>query len=543
MALRSHWMLIALIAFHANGFGADLLPEETPIERVIDECLRQKLDAKGLHSAPLASDNTIVRRMTLDLAGRIPTLAEARSFVDCTESDKRARLVDRLMQSPDFAFQFRNSLDTVLMSGQANSPNEFREYLLKSIRSKRPWDQLFRQMLTGNDEDPDVKPALAFLKTRARDLDKLTNDTSTLFFGVNVSCAKCHDHPLVEDWKQDHYFGMASFFQRTYLTRKNTIAEKYSGEVKFKTTKGEDKVARLMFLSGASVEEPNVPRTEEQKKQDNEEVNRQNNDEKAGPPRKPDFSPREKLVELALLPENNCFFSRNIVNRVWAMFFGRGLVHPLDQMHSANPSEHPELLNWLSRDLVNHQYDLERLIRGIVLSDAYSRSSAWESASEPPSPEFFALAAVKPLSTRQYSLTLRIASHDPQKMLATDSADWPKRREELERTAEGLAHQFEVPAENFQIGVDEALLFSNSPQMWNEFVRPDGDGLVACLKQKSDRATQIETAYWTMFSRPPMPDEQSTCDEFLNRHREDQTDGLRQFVWSLLASPELRFND
>lgn len=543
MSLHFHWMLIVLVAFHTNGYGAELLGEDTPIERVIDAYLQQKFDAKGVHPAPMASDNTLIRRMTLDLAGRIPTVAEAQSFVSCTESDKRAKLVDRLISSPDFPFQFRNSLDTLLMAGHGNSPTEWREYLLKSIRANRPWDQLFCEMMIGNEEDPSIKPALAFLKARARDLDQLTNDTSTLFFGVNVSCAKCHDHPLVEDWKQDHYFGMASFFQRTYLTRKNLLAEKFSGEVKFKTTKGEDKTAKLMFLSGVSIDEPAVTRTDEQKKQDSEEVNRQNNDEKAGPPRKPDFSPREKLVELALQADNSRFFSRNIVNRIWAMMFGRGLVHPLDQMHSANPANHPDLLEWLSRDLVNHQFDLQRLIRGIVSSDAYARSSVWESASEPPSPEFFAIALVKPLSARQYSLTLRIASTNPDSIMPTNSPDWPKRREEMERNAEGLANSFEVPGENFQIGVDEALLLSNSAQMWNDYVRPDGDGLVACLKQKNDRTAQIETAYWTLFSRPPLPDEQSVCNEFLTRHSEDQTAGLRHLIWSLLSSPELRFND
>ena len=543
MSLQTSWMLIALVAFHTNGYGAELLPEESPIERIIDQCLQEKLNTKGLHPAPLTNDNSLIRRMTLDLAGRIPTVTEAQAFVASTEPDKRAKLVERLISSPDFAFQFRNSLDTLLMAGHGNSPAEWREYLVKSSRSDRPWDQLFREMMVGNEDDAEVKPALAFLKARARDLDQLANDTSTLFFGVNVSCAKCHDHPLVEDWKQDHYFGMATFFQRTYVTRKNLVAEKFSGEVKFKTTKGEDKVAKLMFLSGVSVDEPVVARSDEQKKQDNEEVNRQANDEKAGPPRKPDFSPRAKLVELALQADNNHYFSRNIVNRIWAMLFGRGLVHPLDQMHSANPANHPELLDWLSRDLVNHHYDLKRLFRGIVSSDAYARSSIWESASEPPGPEFFATALVKPLSARQYSLTLRIASTDPDRMASTVSPEWPKRREELERNAEGLANSFEVPGENFQIGVDEALLFSNSAQMWNDFVRPDGDGLIACLKQKADRTAQIEIAYWALFSRPPLPEERSVCDEYLNRHVDDPTASLRQLVWSLLTSPELRFND
>lgn len=535
--------LLAVLAIHATGFCAELLPPETAVERVIDTCIQEKLSAKGLHSSPIGGDSTLIRRMTLDLAGRIPTLTEAQSFVASTEPDKRAKLVERLMSSPDFAFQFRNSLDTLLMAGHGNSPGEWRDYLLKSIRANRSWDQLFREMMVGDEEDPDVKPALTFLRVRARDLDQLTNDCSMLFFGVNVSCAKCHDHPLVEDWKQDHYFGMASFFQRTYVTRKNLIAEKYSGEVKFKTTKGEDKVARLMFLSGAVVDEPAITKTEEQKKQENEAIQKQMQDEKAGPPPRPEFSPRAKLVELALQPDNERFFSRNIVNRVWALYFGRGLVHPLDQMHSANPASHPELLEWLSQDLIAHHYDLMRLVKGIVSSDAYARSSLWESASEAPSPEYFARAVVRPLSARQYSLSLRIASANPETFMPTSSPDWPKRRDDLERQAEGLAHSFEVPGENFQIGVDEALLFTNGPQMWNEFARGDGDGLAHCLKQKPDAPTQIDTAYWTVFSRPPLPEERADCEQFLTKHSTDQIGGLRQLVWSLLASPEIRFID
>ncbi len=542
MLCRCRWMLIALVAAPAILSAAELLPEDMPIEQVIDRCIQTHLGLVNVHSAPLADDSTIARRMTLDLAGRIPTLTEAQSYTSSVELDKRTKLVDRLMSSPDFPYHFRNGLDGLLMEGQRNSPGEWREYLLKSIRLNRPWDQLFREMIVGNEDDVDIKPALTFLKHRARDLDQLTNDTSTLFFGVNVSCAKCHDHPLVEDWKQDHYFGIASFFNRIYLTKKNSVAEKFSGDVKFKTTKGEEKIARLMFLTGATIDVPVVEKTADQLKQENDEVNRQTQDEKSGPPPKPDFSPRAKLVELALQAEHNRFFARNAVNRIWAMLLGRGLVHPLDQMHSANPASHPELLDWLSRDLIAHHYDLQRLIRGIVTSQTYVRSSVWDSASDPPTPELFALGTVRPLSSRQFSMSLRMASSNPETIMPTTTPEWSSRRDELERNADDLANQFEVPVENFQIGVDEALLFSNSPKLWDDYVRDDGNSLVGCLKQKSDRASQIEIAFWTIFSRAPLQEERSACDEFLARRDSDHIAGIRSFVWSLLASPELRFN-
>ncbi len=542
MLRRFCWLLMLMVAIPMRSVAAELLPEEMAIEQVIDRCIQQKLDEKNVPTAPLADDSTILRRTTLDLAGRIPTLSEAQTYAASTDLDKRTKTVDRLMNSPDLAYHFRNCLEGLLSDGQRNSPSEWRDYLLKSVRQNRTWDQLFREMMTGNEEDPEVKPALNFLRTRARDIDQLTNDSSSLFFGVNVSCAKCHDHPLVDDWKQDHYYGMTSFFNRIYLTKKNVVAEKFSGEVKFKTTKGEEKVARIMFLTGSTVDAPVIDKTAEQIKQENDEINRQTKEDNAGPPPRPEFSPRARLVELALQAENNHFFARNAVNRIWALLMGRGLVHPLDQMHSANPASHPELLEWLSRDLVAHQYDLQRLIRGIVSSQAYARSSVWDSASEPPSADLFALALIRPLSARQYSLSLQIASLNPETIMPTTAAEWPNRRDELERNADDLSNQFEVPGENFQIGVDEALLFSNNSRLWDDYVRDDGATLVGCLKQKNDQVLQIETAFWTVFSRSPLPDERSTCEAFLAERSSNPIVGLRQLVWGLLASPELRFN-
>ncbi len=524
--------------------AAELLPAETAVEQVIDHYIRLHLNEKQVPHAPTADDSTLVRRTTLDLAGRIPTLGEAQGYASSTEVDKRTKLVERLLASPDFAFHFRNELDSLLMGGQKGNNNEWREYLLRSVRQSRSWDQMFRDMLIGSEEDAEIKPALTFVKSRVKELDELTNETSTIFFGVNVSCAKCHDHPLVEDWKQDHYFGLASFFQRTYLTKKNSLAEKFTGEVKFKTTKGEDKVAKFMFLTGASIDEPVVEISTEDRKKLDEEVKKQTQDDKAGPPPKPDFSPRSKLVELALQPENERLFARSIVNRVWAMLLGRGLVHPLDQMHSSNPASHPELLDWLARDLVLHKYELRRLVRGIVLSEAYARSSQWDASTEPPAPDHFAVALIRPLSPRQYSLSLQIACENPSNLnLQTASpGEWLKRREGLERTAEGFANHFELPGESFQVGVDEALLFANSPQFTDNYLRDSGDRLIGVLKLQASRTDRITTAYWAILSRSPVPEEMQICDAYLAKREGDQLAATRQFVWALMTSPELRFN-
>jgi hypothetical protein len=522
--------------------AAELVAPDLTIEQAIDHYIQARLTDRQLQPAPVADDCTLVRRTTLDLQGRIPSVAEATAYVESTEPDKRLKLVDRLLAAPDFAYQFRNELDTILMSGQKGNQQDWREYLLRSVRQNRPWDQMFRDMLIGDQDDPDAKGATAFIRVRARELDELTNSTSTIFFGVNVSCAKCHDHPLVEDWKQDHYFGLASFFQRTYVTKKNAVAEKFSGEVKFKTTKGEDKVAKFMFLNGTTIDEPVIEVSAEDRKKQDEEVKKQMQDDKAGPAPKPLFSPRAKLVELALQPGNDTLLAQAIVNRIWAMYLGRGLVHPLDQIHSSNPASHPELLDWLTRDLIDHKFDLRRLVRGVVLSEAYARSSEWSGSTEPPEPDLFAVAQVRPLSPRQYSLSLRMASASPETYKPeAGGEDWQKRREELERNAEGFANQFELPGENFQVGVDEALLFSNSTQFTDDYLRDSPDRLIGAIKSQPDKASQIKTAYWATLTRAPSPEEISACEQFLNK-RDEPVAGLRQMVWALLTSPELRFN-
>ena len=522
--------------------AAELLPADMPLEAAIDAYINQKLSAEGVTPVPAAEAGNLARRLSLDLAGRIPTANEVREYVAAPEADKRQKLVERLMASPDFPFHWRNQFDTLLVPEGSDGP--WREYLLQAFRENRPWDRMFREMLLGSEENPQEKGALAFLKTRARDLDTLTNDTSRLFFGVSINCAKCHDHPLVLDWTQDHYFGMASFFNRTYMNKRNQVGEYDEGLVKFKTTEGVEKEARLMFLTGAQIEEPPAPqRTEEEKKARAAKLKEDDEKKEGPPPAVPAFSRRTKLVELALRSEDNYFFSRSIINRIWAQMLGRGLVMPVDQMHSANPPTHPELLDWLARDLVTHGYDLRRLIRGITLSEVYARSSRWESAGEPPPDRLFAYALPRPLTPRQYGLALAMATTSPDQYPLDMPADqWAARRNDLENRANGFSGLLEVPSENFQVSVTESLLFSNSTRIQGEFLSEGGDRLVGKLKTIPDRTEQIQTATWNVFSRPADPEELAALAQYLDARSDRPVPALQQFVWTLLTSSESRFN-
>jgi hypothetical protein len=519
----------------------DLAAPERLVEEVVDQYIDAGLSAAGVTPAAAADDANFIRRVTLDLAGRVPATSEVVSYVQSTEADKKMKFVDRLLASPDFAFHQRNEYDVLLMAGKGNG--EWRDWLLKGLEEGRPWPQFFREIVLPREDNPSGKAAAQFLKSRVANVDDMTNDTSRLFFGVSINCAKCHDHPLVPDWTQDHYFGMASFFNRTYMTKKNFLAERDEGNLKFRTTAGEEKQAKLVFLTAGEVPEAALAERSEDQRKASEEKQKADNDRETPPDPSP-FSRRAQLVEVALRPDPNAFFPRAFVNRVWARLFGSGIVMPLDQMHSENKPSHPELLAWLARDAEAHNYDLKRLVRGLVLSRAYGRSSRWEQPGDRPAEKLFAVAAVRPLTPMQLSLSLATATANPLELAQRleNPDEWKNRRRDFENQANGFAQQIEIPGDNFQVGVAEALLFSNNQHIENEYLRDGGDRLVGVLKGISDRSQMIQTAFRAVLSRDAQPEEIEAIVKYLAAKDDRPIAALQQLVWALITDSEFRFN-
>ena len=516
--------------------AGELRPPDRPIEEVVDHYLDAAINAAGVRAAAPADDATFLRRLTLDLLGRVPTSAEVRSFVNSTDPEKRVRIVDRLMASPGFARHQADFFDSALMSGVKGS---VRDYLLPAFREGRAWDRIFRELITADDSPTGLKGSAEFLKARARDSDRLTSDVSSVFFGVNVSCAKCHDHPLVKDWKQDHYYGMKSFLDRTFLSGE-FLAEKGYGVVKYKPTDGPEKPARFLFLTGREVE---IPAEALEPPDGVKKAEKQRLDEakkKKARPEPPAFSARAKLIEVALAPESREFFARSVANRAWHRFFGQGLVMPLDQMHSENPPSHPELLAWLARDAVDHGYDLRRLTRGLVLSRAYAREGRAES--EHPDPRLFAVAAPRPLSPAQLAASMWVATTDPAALPDESSLDEVDARvEPLAERGRGLAQSIARPGEDYQIGASEALLLSNGDKL-KDLLADGGDRLVARLVRAADHRERVELAVRNVLSREPEAEEYAILAEFLECREDRPAEGARQMVWALLAGAEFRFN-
>jgi hypothetical protein len=536
-----HLALPVVALLLAGGPGRvradDLLPADRSVEEVVDHYIDTALERDGISPASPAGDATLIRRLTLDLVGRIPTAAESRAYLEGTDPQKRVRLVDRLMASPGFVRHLATELDAMMMAGSRGS---LKDYLTRALAEGRPWDRIFREVLLPDEATPAQKGAGEFLRQRVKDLDRMANEVSTTFFGVNISCAQCHDHPLVRGWTQDHFYGMKAFLARTFESGE-FLGERGSGVVTYKTTEGQERPARMMFLTGLVIDEPQGREPSKEDLTREKERLERSKKEKVPPPR-PEFSARAQLVEVALQPGERDYFAKSIVNRVWYRLFGRGLVMPLDQMHAANAPSHPELLRWLARDMAEHGYDLRRLIRGLVLSRSYARGSRWEGG-ESPRASSFAVAAVRPLTPMQMATSLALATTDPG-CLPTDLGpeEIEKRIEALEAGARGLAATLGPPGEDRQIGVSEALLFSNGERIAKGFLTDAPDRLVGRLARIEDPGERIDVAVRNVLSRPPDDEEIRTLGAYLRDRTDRPAEARRQLVWALLTCSEFRFN-
>jgi hypothetical protein len=546
MKLHLTLPVLAVLLVVGASARADLLPPDRPLHDVVDHYIAARLEDRAVKPAGQADDATLLRRLTLDLAGRIPTAAEARAYLADSSPDKRLKLVERLMASPAFVRHQVNEFDTMLASpplGGRRGGGSLREYLTVALKDNRPWDQIFRELMLADESKPATKGSSQFLKSRVRDLDRLTTDVSVLFFGVNISCAQCHDHPLVTDWKQDHYYGLKSFFSRTFEAGP-FLGERDTAVVQFKTTRGVTKQARLMFLTGKVVDDPGAKALspEELKKLAELQKRKPGRGGKRGatPPPAPKFSARASLADLALEPGQRDFFARAIVNRVWHRLFGVGLVSPIDQMHSENAPSHPELLAWLARDVAEHKYDLRRLIKGLVLSKTYSRDSRYD-GERWPAGNLFAVAGLRALTPMQLATSLRLATTAPEQ-LAGKPDEVERKIEQIENSARGLASLFEQPRDNFQIGVAEALLFSNSDRIQRELLADGRDRLAGKLRETKNTDELIDVAVRNVFARPPAAQEKKLLAEYLGKSKDSPAEAAKRMLWALLTSSEFRFN-
>ena len=196
--LIAPWRLALLLAVGVTAnttTGAELLPADRPVPNVIDHYVDQQLQKAKVTPAPQSNDATFVRRLYLDLAGRIPTPAEAREYIDSTDPKKREKLVAELAAAPEFIRHNANEFDAFLRNDNGDG-GSVRTYLLAAFKENRSWDRMFRDLLGAAETPHPAKPEQYVLR-RLKDRDALTRDVSSVFFGLNISCAQCHNHPYI----------------------------------------------------------------------------------------------------------------------------------------------------------------------------------------------------------------------------------------------------------------------------------------------------------------------------------------------------------
>ncbi|RLS55158.1 MAG: DUF1549 domain-containing protein [Planctomycetota bacterium] len=360
--------LILLLALFSAPQTWGQTPSDT-LSSVIDQTLAPP---SGL-TIGVCSDAEFLRRVSLDLIGYPPTAVETRAFLADPAPDKRIKMVDQLLASPRFARHLATAIDLWLMERRPNSnipQDEWHAWLVKSIREGKPWNVLAREILNADGADPATRPAARFYLDRNSEPNQIVRDVGRIFFGRDLQCAQCHDHPLVDDFKQADYHGLLAFIAPGYSVAikngdrtVNIHAEKAGTDLQFESVfyKGTLHRTPPRVPGDLLIDEPNFYPGEEYTVVPADNIQAV-----------PKFSRRQKLAEIATSGTNRVF-NENIANRLWSHMFGRGLVHPLDMHHADNPGTNPVLMKALGERFAAMSYDMKGFLREIALSQSYQR--------------------------------------------------------------------------------------------------------------------------------------------------------------------------
>ncbi|MEN8714857.1 MAG: DUF1549 and DUF1553 domain-containing protein [Verrucomicrobiales bacterium] len=331
------------------------IPLGAPVENLpatsnfVDELVFQNLKEIGVPPSPVSDDATFLRRVTLDIAGRLPTIEEAAAFAADTNADKRDRVIDALLDSPDYADYFANKWATLLKNRRESKADitanfAFHSWVRDSLLANKPYDQFVREILAATGTIVE-NPPVAWYK-RVKLPEQQLEDVAQLFLGVRMQCAQCHHHPF-ERWSQGDYYSLAAFFSQvgrkpTAIAGEDLIFHK-RGTAQYVNKKTEQPV-KPAGLGGPSLEVA------------------------------PDDDPRLQLADW-MAEESNPFFAKVLVNRYWKHFFKKGLVEPEDDLRDTNPPTNPELLDALAKHFIESDFDLKEAIRVIVSSKTYQLSA------------------------------------------------------------------------------------------------------------------------------------------------------------------------
>lgn len=494
-----------------------------PRNNFIDDLVWKKLERLRLTPSEPAPDHTWLRRVYVDVIGRVPSVTETRSFLADTSSDKRAKLVDRLLESSEYADHWANKWADLLR------PNPYRvgiktvlnydNWIRSSFRKNKPYDEFVRELVTATGST--WRDGHVTLFRDRREPDELTTIVAQLFLGIRLECAKCHHHPN-EVWGQEHFYGFAAFFEK--LSRKGTgLSPPISGSEEF-VLPGKRRPV-LHPLTGAEMKPSPL----------------------FGDATVPDDAddPRVQLAEW-MTSKDNPYFRQVIANRVWMDMMGRGLVEPVDDLRASNPPSNPELLEALAVDFRDHGYNFKHLIRAIASSYVYGLSSV-------PSDR-------NAVDTRNYSRFYRERLRAevlldsvsqitgvPEKFSAMPEGSqsrqlWSHRIENQFLDAFGRPDPNQDPPceRTPDTTIVQALHLMNSQRLYDKVT--SDSGLPATLASSERTPDQIiEELFLSAWSRFPTEAEKKTALDYLTAAGDRKRKALEDLLWAMLNSPEFIF--
>ena len=344
-----------VIARITAPFAAEIPAEayaQTPGSRVIDTLVMDQLKRLHLQPSPPADDATFIRRATLDTLGRLPTPPEVRAYAEDSAPGKQARLADRLLAAPEFVdFWAYKWSDVLLVSGARLRPAAVQSYygwIRARVADNTPWDRFVRQVITARGSSLEEGESNFF--AIHQDPESMAENVSQAFLSLSINCARCHNHPL-EKWTNDQYYQFANLFARVR-------AKGWGGD-----PRNGDGKRQLYVEAAGDLIQPRTGRPQPPAPLD--------------APALDPKDPRDRREVLAdwLTSPSNPYFARAIANRLWAHYLGIGLVDPVDDLRASNPASNERLLAALSDHLVQQRFDLRWLMREILVSQTYRRSS------------------------------------------------------------------------------------------------------------------------------------------------------------------------
>lgn len=506
----------------ASVINPELVLDFAKLERknFIDDELYMRLAALKVPPSPPASDAVFLRRITLDLTGEQPQPQEIRKFLADTDPEKRAKLVDHLTASKEFVLFWKIKFGDLLQITKTrfgNGSSYYHTWLQEQIQTNAPWDQSVRTLLTALGNPMEVGGGAVNYALDGPDAKTQAEQTAQRFLALRLRCAQCHDHPF-DIWTQDDYYGLAAFFAKVQRG-----AAMMSGRVEVKLNpKGEVEHLRT--------KKPVAPRLLDGKAftiKDGED-------------------PRKNLAQWITSPDNP-YFARATANWVWAQFFGKGIADPPDDLSRANPPVHPELLDALAKNFVEHKYDIRALIRAIATSRAYGASSGTIPGNEKDT-RLFSHQLPRPLTAHQMADALAQATSVPNPFadqgrtvrLAIEIYD-PSTASTILDTFGRCPRTVSCSSVSAPpLSLRQSLLLIGGGVIEDKVTSLNGY-LVDLLQLNPEPDEIVENLYMRTVCRPPTPEEISRWAAELKQAPKIR-EAAEDLFWALLNSREFAFN-